>query len=235
MNIKILKLRSGEELACQVLEENDANIKIHRPMIFKTVSSYDPMGRAVDVTSLHDWLLACENKDVDLPMNHIAFIKDPNDQTKQLYESESVREFETRDIETTLEDAQTDQSKAAELDLFGAFLQDMLKSTEDSINSLTDFTPPKRKRKKQKKSNVLPPDMMDENELDRHMIMMQLYIPSESIMNLVSSGIISPKVLKDMVDEVKKRNRFTGDEKDHKNFGNRLSDWNPDPSSDDYK
>ena len=67
------------------------------------------------------------------------------------------------------------------------------------------------------------------------MIMMQLYIPAESIMNLVTSGVIDPKTLLDMVKEVKKRNRFTGDEKTREDFGNKYSDWNPDPGSDEYK
>ena len=77
--------------------------------------------------------------------------------------------------------------------------------------------------------------MMDEKELDRHMIMMQLYIPAESIMNMITSGILDPQVLLDMIEEVKKRNRFTGDEKKKKTFGNDFTDWNPDPNSTDYQ
>jgi hypothetical protein len=30
-------------------------------------------------------------------------------------------------------------------------------------------------------------------------------------------------------------NKFTGNKKDKKNLGNDWTDWNPDPSSDDYK
>jgi hypothetical protein len=236
MNLKILKLRSGEEIACEVLEENESNIKIHRPMIFKTMSSYDPMGRSVEVISLHDWLMTTDIKDIDLPMNHIVFMTNPNSNTQKLYEMESVREFDSKTTEATIED-NTPKDKMTDADLFGSFLEDFIKSSVESIeDQIADIPPPpKRKKRKNKKSNYLPPDMTDENELDRHMIMMQLYVPSESIMNLVSSGIISPKVLQDMLDEVKKRNRFTGDEKENKNFGNRFSDWNPDPNSDDYK
>ena len=45
MNLTILKLRSGEEIACQILEENEINVKIFQPMIFKTISSIDTIGR----------------------------------------------------------------------------------------------------------------------------------------------------------------------------------------------
>jgi hypothetical protein len=53
-------------------------------------------------------------------------------------------------------------------------------------------------------------------------------------MNMITSGVIKPQVLLDMIEEVKKRNRFTGDEKDRKDFGDKFSDWNPDPNSEDY-
>ena len=53
-------------------------------------------------------------------------------------------------------------------------------------------------------------------------------------MNLITAGVIEPQVLLNMIDEVKKRNRFTGDEKNRKDFGNNFSDWNPDPNSGDY-
>ena len=76
--------------------------------------------------------------------------------------------------------------------------------------------------------------MSDESELERQRIMMQLYIPAEAIMNMVTSGLLEPTVLLDMVKEVKKRNKFTGDEKDRGDFGTKFSDWNPDPKSDDY-
>ena len=88
---------------------------------------------------------------------------------------------------------------------------------------------------KKKKKETYPTDLEDPSELDRHMIMMQLYIPAESIMNLVTAGVIDPKTLLDMIKEVKKRNKFTGDEKTREDFGNKFSDWNPDPESNDYK
>ena len=54
-------------------------------------------------------------------------------------------------------------------------------------------------------------------------------------MNLVTSGMLNPEDLLKMVKEVKKKNRFTGDEKNRTDFGNKFSDWNPDPGSDEYK
>lgn len=236
MNIKVLKLRSGEEIACQILDQNDSNYKIFQPMVFKTISSLDEMGRPYDITTLSDWLVNTDDKNVELPANHIAFITEPNNQTLELYKSESDREFNPHEMSSTLHEQPkevTDETaKISESDLFGMFLEDLLKNVGKFETEQPQKSHPKRRRKKKE---TLPLDMEDESELDRHMIMMQLYIPAEAIMNLVTSGLLDPKTLIDMIKEVKKRNKFTGDEKTRKDFGNKFSDWNPDPNSDDYK
>ncbi len=240
MNLKILKLKSGEEIACQVLEENESTVKIFQPMLFRVVSSFDDQGNPCDLTTLHDWLVNTDDKNVSIPMNHITFITEPNKNTKNLYKLESEKEFNPENFKTTVEENKPDlQMNEKDADVFGMFLQELVKQSKNlpdwGDDILADRTPkePKRKRSRSKK-NTLPPDMTDESELDRHMIMMQLYIPAEAIMNMVTSGLLDPKVLLDMVKEVKKRNKFTGDEKDRGDFGNKLSDWNPDPKSDDY-
>lgn len=235
MNLKILKLNSGEEIAGQILEETESIVKIFQPMIFRVVSSFDDNGNPCDVTTLHDWLMNTDEKQVSLPINHITFMSEPNSDTKKLYQMESVKEFDKNNFKTTVQE-NTLQVNEKDADIFGAFLQDLINSASKGMDKWNTEEPPMPKRKKRaSKKNALPPDMVDENELDRHMIMMQLYIPAEAIMNMVTSGMLDPKVLLDMVKEVKKRNRFTGDEKHRKDFGDKYSDWNPDPNSDDYK
>lgn len=238
MNLKILKLKSGEEIAGQILEETNSTIKIFQPMIFRVVSSFDDNGNPCDVTTLHDWLMNTDEKQVSLPINHITFMTEPNKETKKLYELESVKEFDKSNFKTTVKENKVENAlemNEKDADMFGAFLQDLIDSASKIDKWNKEEPPMPRRKRKAPKKNILPPDMMDESELDRHMIMMQLYIPAEAIMNLITSGLLEPKVLLDMIKEVKKRNRFTGDEKNRGDFGNKLSDWNPDPNSDDYK
>ena len=229
MNLTILKLRSGEEIACQILEENESDIKIFQPMIFKTISSLDSTGRPYDITTLQDWLVNSDEKNVAIPVNHVAFKSIPNEDTIKLYEMESYQ-FDKNEMKTSVKKDLNDGEVNSEM--FANFLEDLM-----NASSMMEEQIPKRKSKKAKKKSKqqLPPDMTDENELDRHMIMMQLYITAEDIMNMITYGIIKPQVLLDMIDEVKKRNRFTGDEKNRKDFGDQFSDWNPDPNSEDYK
>ena len=239
MNLKILKLRSGEEIIGQILEENESVIKVFQPMFFNIIQSFDDNGMPCDITTIHDWLVNTDDKNVSLPMNHVAFMSEPNKNTKKLYEIESVKEFNRDSYKTTVEENEKTPTNSLQMnqkdaDVFAMFLEQLINQSMD--NPPADErprNPPKRKRKQKK--DYLPPDMTDESELDRHMIMMQLYIPAEAIMNMVTSGLLEPKVLLDMIKEVKKRNKFTGDEKDRGDFGGKFTDWNPDPNSDDYK
>ena len=115
----------------------------------------------------------------------------------------------------------------------------------NNINDLIDQVPPppQRKRKKKRKTRREPP--MDESELDmsdlipdelkeRPMIYLSMVIPPECIMNLMTAGILDPEHLLEMIKEVKKKNNFTGDEKNREDFGSKFTDWNPDPKSSDY-
>lgn len=233
MNLTILKLRSGEEIACQILEENELDVKIFQPMIFKTISSIDTIGRPYDITTLQDWLINSDKKNVTIPINHIAFRSDPNEETIKLYENEQYQfnKEEAKKLVQTDEDVKTDMTQ------FANFLEDLINSSDLLSNSIPKSGSRKKSKKsknKIKKEEPLPMDMEDESELDRHMIMMQMYIPAEAIMNLITSGIIKPETLLDMINEVKKRNKFTGDEKKREDFGSKFTDWNPDPKSDDY-
>jgi hypothetical protein len=208
-------------------------------MYFNVLSTFNDEGMPCDVTTLHDWLINMDDKNVSLPMNHVAFISEPNKDTKKLYEMESVKEFDKNTYKSTIEEnestpksksKQNDLPNNIDTDIFGMFLEQIINQSMEKEPEPRNI--PKRKRKPKKE--YLPPDMTDESELDRHMIMMQLYIPAESIMNMLTSGLLDPKVLLDMIKEVKKRNKFTGDEKDRGDFGTKFTDWNPDPKSDDY-
>ena len=55
------------------------------------------------------------------------------------------------------------------------------------------------------------------------------------IMNMITAGILNPKDLGKIIKQVKKDNKFTGDQTKRKDFGNKWTDWNPDIHGDEYK
>jgi hypothetical protein len=112
--------------------------------------------------------------------------------------------------------------------IFDQTIQDASNNVFDNFQPMELNQDKPKKKKKKKKRN---PDTVEEPK----MIYLSMMIPPEVLMNMVTSGIIDPEALKIILDETKKNHRFTGDEQKRKDFGNKYSDWNPDPSSDDYK
>ena len=105
--------------------------------------------------------------------------------------------------------------------------------TEKESNPYESARPRPRRRKSH--NNEMPSPEMNPREMDRHGIYVSMMLPSEAIMNLITAGLLDPKDMLRMIKEVKRKNRFTGDEKERKDFGSKYSDWNPDPSSEEYK
>jgi hypothetical protein len=241
MNLKIFKLRSGEEIICQVKEETKTKYKILDPLVFKSTTSFDSHG-SYDMTVLRDWLQHTKVKTIALPKNHIALEMDPTDDTVKLYTLQLDTERTINEKIVSIE-SEKEISKQIENtdDLFNEFLGSFLEDMTQALQPQNIEPPfanrqaPSKKWNKKNNTPKLPSPEMNPNELDRHGIYVTMMIPSESIMNLITSGLLNPKDLLKMIKEVKKKNRFTGDEVDRQDFGNKLSDWNPDPDSNDYK
>jgi hypothetical protein len=85
-----------------------------------------------------------------------------------------------------------------------------------------------------------------------------MMFPPEMLIDLIESEMIDPEFFGEMYKDIKKSkkkkplppknkkspkkglsegnsSKYTGDETNHKDFGNRWTDWNPDLSSEDYK
>ena len=241
MNIKIFRLRSGEEIITEVVSETKKIFSLKNPMIFKTNLINSPMGTPFDMTVLKDWLANTTAKETTIPKNHVVNTFEPTDDSLKLYNLQLNSEVEKQEIIKT---KSLSESKK-ESELFEEFLSSMLSDVVESFDSKiaphvetedpfsSEYQPKRKKRRSKRRSNNVSPEMNDE-ELERSGIYISMMIPGETIMNLVTAGILSPKDLIKMINETKKRNRFTGDEKERKDFGNEFTDWNPDPKSDDY-
>ena len=78
---------------------------------------------------------------------------------------------------------------------------------------------------------------------DIEFIMMTLMIPPDVIRDLLGDGILDMEDLTSMLDqyeesidkEIKKESpEYTGEDKDHPNYGNRFSDWDFELDGEDY-
>lgn len=234
MDCKIIKLNNGEEIIANV-EENTEKLIVDQPMMFVTSFMTDPFGRTVDVTYLKDWLSHSDNKKIELDKNRIVMMTDASKKSVKIYNLEREKYLKTEES-IVVDGEQSIQDMIQEMD---RMVDQMVNESSEPHDVNTDFPfqeeepYPARKKKKKKKRSV-DNSMIPDELKDRPMLYLNMIIPPEAIMNLISSGILDPEMIQTMIDEVKKKNKFTGDEKTREDFGNKYSDWNPDPKSDDY-
>lgn len=234
MTYKILKLKSGEELIAMITEKNKRTFTLTRPMIFKTATVTDPVGRPYDMTLLKDWLIHSTEKEVHLPKTYIASVLDPTQEIQKMYASEmqrldelSLMPKQTDEILKKIKEKKNAAVSDEEIlnEIFGNLFKEMEEMGEQAINEAME----------QDQSPQLPMQDQEQNAFERPMLYISMMLPPEAIMNLISAGILDPKQMGKIVKKIKKDNKFTGDEKERPDFGNKWTDWNPDPKSNDYQ
>jgi hypothetical protein len=230
MNYKILKLNNGEELIGDV-SENETSITITNPFVFVVATTTDMNGVPMDITFIKDWLKNSDVKNTVIDKSKIIIMTVPNEKSIEYYNYELNRNSKKDSVKNT----------ASFFNEMDKFIEQMIEDNMSGVNQLfnpeqfdeivsdqTNNSTPKKKKKKRRRNN---PDTVEEKDL----IYLNMVIPPEVLMNMITSGVLDPAAIQVMIEETKKRNKFTGDEKDRKDFGNKYSDWNPDPSSEDYK
>jgi len=218
MNCKILKLKSGEEVI-SVLSESKGKYTLDNPMLFRSTTLMDHMGRPYDMTTLKDWLYNSDQKSISIPRSHVASLVEPSEKCRTMYLQQLTN------LSAVASEVVTEEDRA-----------EAEKEMEEMFNELFEKFGPGGEVPDPKTA----PFADEETEIGmekmdgKQMIYMSMVFPPEMIMNLITSGILDPRDIQKMIKEVKKKNKFTGDEKERKDFGNKFSDWNPDPNSDDY-
>lgn len=228
---KVIKLRSGEELIAEIAESNEGQIKLLKPMVFKSIVIPDPMGVPKEGIVLKNWLAFGNQKETTIPTDFIATTLEPTQDVMSYYLAEKDREDATY-AKTPVEEFTNQNKEPSEKEM-----QDHEKMLSDIFKSIFgEELDPKPKRKGKK----------DREEI----IHMNLVFSPKALAYMINEGLIDPRDIMDMINHFdlmeqkkkKKKNResindhkFTGEQKERKDFGNKWTDWNPDPKSDDYK
>jgi len=86
---KILKLKSGDEMICSVVKEEDNKVYLNLPMVFKTMIIPDPYsGTQKEITVLRDWVSYTKDVEVSLSSDYILAYTSPEDEIISLYKKE---------------------------------------------------------------------------------------------------------------------------------------------------
>ena len=84
---RILKLKSGEDIVAQLVQNKKETITVDRPMVIKVMHYVEPMsGMKKESIVLYDWLRACIPNKATIEKSHILSIFDADPEILKVYE-----------------------------------------------------------------------------------------------------------------------------------------------------
>jgi len=223
---RVLKLQSGEEIIAKIKGKKGEKIILENPMVFTTQLRSTPFGQTQEITFLKDWLVNIEKDTVKIPENFIVTWNSPSADVAKLYEAERKNKS-SRDYKKS-------STNPNENNPLNNILED-LKKLEDQINEnakgMSQPTPP-----------MDPPFPLPPGQ-SKNSIFMSMMLPPDFIKNMIEEGYLDLDDLDDLdypgddigdfYEEINDH-KYTGEEKMDPDYGNRWTDWNPDPLSDEY-
>ena len=231
-NYKILKLKSGEDLIGDIRVSRDGNIKIHRPMIFKSMVQPDLFGGMKEIVMLKNWLMLSDDNVAVIAKESINTIINASKDVTALYEVEKMKEDKTplpkaKAKKPSKPKTNTPKMDENPFDFLERQIEEMIKKAEEADmigekeSDLKDFAKPQKGDK---------------------MVYMNMIFSPEVIIQMLKTGILDRKEFGEIINEITNENgdgmnpqKYTGNKKDKKNLGNDWTDWQSDPSSEDYK
>lgn len=234
---RIMKLRSGEELITKIVSSTGKKLTLERPMCFKSIMIQDYFGNPKEILVMKNWIPLSEGNKIEIPSDHVISFNVPNSEAIKIYDLEKQKEDGKLNNIAMQKELEDDEE-----------FKKMLKFLAENTEKLDE---------KMKDVKNLPEDKNSNNKED--MIFMNMMFPPEMLVDLIESEIIDPEIFGEMYMDMKKNmkkkkkpevpknkktkkdvsegssDKYTGNDKSHKDFGNRWTDWNPDLSSEDYK
>ena len=87
-NYKVLKLRSGDSVVAELIENSKSHIRVNRPMEIKYMHFIDALGRKHETLILVDWLKSTTVNEVKLEKDFILGIFTPSPDVAQSYDNQ---------------------------------------------------------------------------------------------------------------------------------------------------
>ena len=223
---RILKLSSGEEIIAKIIGKDNGKIVLENPMIFRTSHKADMFGTTKEVTFLGDWLANTNSKVTKISENFIMNWLTPSKEVAHLYDMEQTRRSDH-------------------------FLKQNKKSQDNQWPNVwgPNAKPPEIKPPDKNQTDLysmLDEMMKDTSNTDKNdqYVFMHMMLPPDAIKEMMESGIfddLEDELLDFIGDDVDggiygetNDDLYTGDDKTSPEYGNRWTDWDPNPFNDDY-
>ena len=226
---RIIRLKNGDDVIAKIVKSDRKKLTLEKPFLFRTQSMIDPRsGIKKDVTMLQSWTAFADGDEITIQQESILAFLSPTGETEKLYDIEKKREEELKKKRNVInyDDEENPNSHPIQNPLSDMF--DVNKNVDDAMKKMYDELADQL-------DGVDGLDELDDDEM-QEFIVMTLMIPPELLRKMLDQGIIKPEQMSEFLFEnmnsEKISEEYTGDDKNHPDFGNRLTDWSSD--IDDY-
>ncbi len=211
---RILKLSSGEEIIAKIVGKDKGKIVVENPMVFKTTFRPDMFGQSKEITFLGYWLSNTTSKVTKISEEFIMNWLTPTREVANLYDLEQTKRSNPHKNPKTPPKNPWGQQNPDKLntDLF-SMLDELMKDTSHT----------------------------DKND---QYVFMHMMLPPDALKDMMDSGLFD---LDDLEEEIfgnlddddneygeTNDNLYTGDDHSSPDYGNRWTDWDPNPFNEDY-
>ena len=209
---RILKLQSGEEIIAKIKGKKGGKIVLEKPMIFKTTTRNDMFGQSKEITFLKDWLSNTLADVTAIPENFIVSWLVPSQDVTRLYDLErnNKKPRHTKKNAPSPHEHNPLYSK----EVLDKILDELKNMDDESMNN-----PP-----------TTPFDMGDK------FVFMHMMLPPDVVKEMFEEGLLDfdSDMMEENYSEEINEDKYTGEDTDDPDYGNRWTDWNPDPHNDEY-
>jgi hypothetical protein len=232
-NYKILKLKSGEDLVGTIRVSKDGTIKIHRPMVMRSMVSQDILGFMKEIFMLKNWLALSDDKVAVISKDCINTIVNASKDVSDLYDAEKTKQDQIGPIKPKRPHVPF-SAPNSEDQLSNNFIETLTKQLEDMLNQDNQDA-----KKHEMDSNLKD---LDKPQFNDKMVFMNMVFSPKVIIQMLKNGMLDRKEFGEIINEITNDNgegmnpqKYTGNKKDKKNLGNDWTDWPANPDSPDYK
>jgi len=236
---RILKLSTGDEIITKITGQTKNKFIIADPMLFvlQHVQNGPYMGT---MSVLKKWIEHSGERTIKIPKDLVVSIVQPNKNACELYDMELERVIESVEEKkiANFDDIANKKKKSPPFNPMDpmtmfppSFLEDMMmNSTPESVYDEIFNTD-------------LPVDASDKEKFD--MIAITLMMHPSIINELIDADIVDKNMFNDAIldalgigsgpmDGPKEDPEYTGNDKEHPEYGNRLTDWHWDLGDDEW-
>ena len=206
---RVLKLKSGEEIIAKIKGKKEGKVVLEKPMVFKTTTRNDMFGHSKEITFLKNWLSNTASDVTAIPENFIISWLVPSQDVTRLYDMER----NNKKPRNTKEMPETNDSLYSK-EVLNKILEELKNmDNNESINN----------------SPFNPFDMGDK------FVFMHMMLPPDIVKEMFEEGLLDFDMMneEDFSEEINE-DKYTGEQTNDPDYGNRWTDWNPDPFTEEY-